>query len=352
MNCKSLFLTLGLMTVSFAALADFYQIQDISVQSTAASAKEAKTDALTQAQQQAFTTLMRRLVGGNHPFVDQLPENTEIESMVQDFSLKSEKNTTTDYWASVDVQFKKSAVEEFLSQKNIPFLKKTPASLLVVPVYKTTDGWMGIDEMNPVHQFLNTQEKLSDFYDIKLLSGDLDEIVAVNQFLKTMDITQLNPFMARYGADALLFVKAEQVGTENWRFTGEIYAQNTLQQQQTAFDWYQGYSIETAWENLLQKFEKEVREKAAQLPKQDRLYYARLNEVSLSQWGQDQKSLEKLKFVKDVLLQGAFKDQMLISFAYEGDSDELAQKWRQAGWTWTADFMGNSGTLRKGVVYE
>ena len=81
------------------------------MQSTATSAKEAKNQALEQAQQQAFIALMRRLVGAKHLFVENLPETADIVSLVQDLSIKNEKNTTTDYWADVDVQFVKRSVK-------------------------------------------------------------------------------------------------------------------------------------------------------------------------------------------------------------------------------------------------
>ena len=52
------------------------------------------------------------------------------------------------------------------------------------------------------------------------------------------------------------------------------------------------------------------------------------------------------------MLQGVFNHQMLVSFSYMGTPEELSEKWQQAGWQWVPDFMGTSGTLVKGVVYE
>lgn len=346
------FLTFGVLSFPFGGWADFYQVPEIAVQATALSAKEAKSQALEQAQKQAFQILMRRLVGKQNPFVEKLPAPNDLVVMVQDLSLKNEKNTPTDYWAQVDVQFKKQAVMDFLSAQKIPFLRQDPPVLMVVPVFKVRDTWVGLEETNPLFRFLNEQNRLSDFYELKLLSGDLDEIVVVNRSLKKGDISELNIFLPRYEAQGILLVKAEQVGENNWRLTGEVYTNGAVQQQQVAFDWYQGYSLETGWAQLLKQMEKETRAQQAALSDNRHTYYARLNEPSLRAWVQDKNRLESLKFIKDFMLQGVFNHQMLVSFSYTGTPEELSEKWRQAGWQWVPDFMGTSGTLVKGVVYE
>ena len=316
MKIKSLVMLLGLVSFSCLGRADFYTVSDIAVQASGETPKEAKNIAIEEAERQAFSRLMRRLIGQENSFVDNLPEMSEIVSLVQDFSLKNEKNNTTEYWAKVDVRFNPVASQNFLTSKRVDYLQKEPAKLLVIPVVKNGLYWLGLEDSNVFYQLLRSRNALSDFYEMVLPVGDLDEIVAVNKMLKENNVFGLSAMLNRYDAQEILLLKAEEVGLDNWRVRGEIYREGTLVQEQTAFDWYRGYTMEEGFQKVLTQLEEQWREEQKSLPKQNMSYYARIQAPNLTQWNRDKKKIEALKFIENVVVQGVYKDQVLISFTF------------------------------------
>jgi len=349
MNFKSLFLGFCMMSFSLVGKANFYEVENVATKATAENAKLAKTNAMEQAQVQAFSRLIQRLTG-DESRARNLPEVKDIIAMVQEMSIQEEKNTKTDYWATVNVVFRPTDVQNYLNTKGWEFLKKVPPKLLVIPVYKKSGQILaGLEEENPLFQFLRSQDLLSDFYPLILPNGDLDEIVVVNQTLQQSP-ANWEVIQKRYGAEGVLIVEAEEVGINHWQLTGERIIENQKRPKVEAFDWYQGYTLSQAWDVLMQQMEHDWREN--QKAPEEKTYYARLSEPTLQAWVQDKKQLESLKFLKNLMVQGVFKNQMLISYTYQGSGD-LAQDWEKAGWVYNGDLMGPSGSLtRKEVIYE
>lgn len=347
MTLKSLFCGFCIMAFSVVGQADFYQVEHVLAKASGENAQVAKTQAVEEAQVQAFSRLIRRLTGKENTT---LPETPEIVSMVQDMSIQDEKNTKTEYWATLTIGFQPKRVQEYLKTKGWTYVQKEPPKLLVIPVHQKAEIILsGLEEENPLFQFLRHQELLSDFYPLVLPNGDLDEIVLVNQNLKNMR-SSWGGLADRYNAAGIMLLQAEEVSADHWQLSATILVDENVVQQGKAFDWYQGYSLSQAWDVLMQQMEQDWRRH--QESPDEKVYYARLTEPSLQAWVQDKKKLEQLKFLKNILVQGVSHDQILISYIYQGQGD-ITQDWLKAGWVWREDLMGPSGSLkRKEVFYE
>ena len=344
----SLFLVLG----AFSARADLYLADPVAVQADGDNPVLAKQMALEQGQRQSLTQVVRRLLGKNKEFFVADLSASDIVNLVQDVSIQNEKNTAQSYWATVRVRFQPEAVRDFLTAHNQTYLKSDVPSYLVIPVMLSGTQMVGLEDENRFYQFLKGQNKLSDFYQMVLPAGDLNEMVAVNRALRSGKYDDLLPLANRYGMNAVLMVFATPKSADNWRISSMTYPENVSQNVEID-DWYDTISISDAWQRLLDKMEENLRQSDSIEESQNNLYYARLNEKSLAMWAQDERTFKKLKFLTNLMLRGVYQGQMLLSFSFAGSQEELVENWDKAGWTWRPDLTGPSGTLtRKEVYYE
>ena len=349
---KNFLIGLFLMGCAFAVHADVYLADPVAVQADGDNPVLAKQMALEQGQRQSLTQVVRRLLGKNKEFFVADLSASDIVNLVQDVSIQNEKNTAQSYWATVRVRFQPEAVRDFLTAHNQTYLKSDVPSYLVIPVMLSGTQMVGLEDENRFYQFLKGQNKLSDFYQMVLPAGDLNEMVAVNQALRSGKYDDLLPLANRYGMNAVLMVFATPKSADNWRISSMTYPENVSQNVEID-DWYDTISISDAWQRLLDKMEENLRQSDSIEESQNNLYYARLNEKSLAMWAQDERTFKKLKFLTNLMLRGVYQGQMLLSFSFAGSQEELVENWDKAGWTWRPDLTGPSGTLtRKEVYYE
>lgn len=164
---RSLAIVLGVWTaaahlcagLAFAAGADSaYTIANYPVAATAANAVAAKQQALADGQQAAFRSLLKRIVPVTA--YKQLTRVKDIKAanLISGVTLRSEKNSATDYLASLDFSFQADAVRAELSRQSIPFVDEQapPVGLITVllqgnPPAVTNDtglwrrAWTGLD---------------------------------------------------------------------------------------------------------------------------------------------------------------------------------------------------------------
>ena len=332
--------------------ADMYQASPVPVQADGDNPVLAKQTALEQGQRQSYGQLMRRLLGKDL-FSAQLPI-ADIVNQVQDISIQNEKNTSQSYWATVQVRFQPAAVQDYLNRHNQAYLKNEPPAYLVIPVVLSGTQTIGVEDENTFYQMLLSKDTLSDFYQMRLPSGELDEMVVVNRALKSGQYVDLLPLANRYGAQAVLLVFATPKSAESWRLVSQTVSAEKIEGQDVEIDdWYDTVSLDDAWQKLLNKMEENWRQADAAANQKNGVYYARLNEPSLAMWARDEKTFKRLKFLKNLMVRGAYHDQMLLSFSFDGTQQELIENWEKTGWNWQADLTGSGGTLtRKEVYYE
>ena len=294
-------------------------------------------------------------------FVADLPIQ-DIVNQVKDISIQNEKNTAQTYWATVNVHFQEKAVQDFLTQHNQVFLKKEPPVYLVIPMMMTGNRFLGLEDDNVFYQHLRQMDNLSDFYQMDNLSdfyqmrlpvGDVDEMVAVNQAVQNNRYHDLMFLANRYGAEKVLIVWANPKTYENWRLTTLVVSDEKINHQNVDVDnWYDNLSLSDAWQQMLNTMEENWRQ-ADSIESQNNVYYARLNEASLPMWARDEKKIRQLEFLQNLMVRGAYRNQILLSFSFAGTIHELSENWDKAGWIWQSDLTGPGGTLtRKEVYYE
>jgi hypothetical protein len=111
-----------------------YTVGNYPVEATAADAVTAKEKALQDGQQAAFRSLLKRLVPVRaYDRIAKMPPVKAAE-LIDGVAVRSERNSSTQYIASLDFSFRPSAVREILRSQGIPFVDTQAPPITIVPV--------------------------------------------------------------------------------------------------------------------------------------------------------------------------------------------------------------------------
>ena len=119
---------------------DVYTVGNYPVDAQAANAVAAKEKALADGQQAAFRSLLKRVVPVTD--YDRLKRLSSLRSsdFFEGVSVRSERNSSTRYIASLDFSFRADSVRAVLQQEGIPFVEEQAREVIVVPVVRNAQG--------------------------------------------------------------------------------------------------------------------------------------------------------------------------------------------------------------------
>ena len=100
----------------------------------------AKEKAIAEGQQAAFRSLLRRIVPVTAYNRLHRMRAVKAAGLIDGFSVRSERNSSTDYIASYDFSFQAVAVRRLLDRENIPFLDRQAPPVTLVPIYRAPGG--------------------------------------------------------------------------------------------------------------------------------------------------------------------------------------------------------------------
>jgi hypothetical protein len=131
-------------TGTFAAPADKpFTIANYPVDATAANAVAAKEQALADGQRAAFRSLLKRLVPvTSFKRIERL-KNVKAADLIDGVSVRSERNSSTQYIANLDFSFQAAAVRQLLQREGIPFVDLQAPAIVLVPVYQAPAAGQG-----------------------------------------------------------------------------------------------------------------------------------------------------------------------------------------------------------------
>jgi hypothetical protein len=138
---------LGVSPVSAAGKEDrVFTVGNYPVEAKAANAVAAKDRAIADGQQAAFRSLLRRIVPTSA--YNRIPKMRAVKAadLIEGISVRSERNSPTEYIASYDFSFQGEAVRRILDREGIPFLDRQAPAVVVIPVYQAPGG-AGVPEV-------------------------------------------------------------------------------------------------------------------------------------------------------------------------------------------------------------
>jgi hypothetical protein len=117
-----------------------YTMANYPVDATAIDAVTAKDKAIADGQKAALRSLLKRLVPVTHFSRLSGFKSLKAADFVSGLATRSERNSTTQYIASLDIAFHADAVRTLLQRENIPFVDTQAPHVTVIPVYLPSAG--------------------------------------------------------------------------------------------------------------------------------------------------------------------------------------------------------------------
>ena len=154
----SMIIVLGLASAHAATDTSVYTVGNYPVDAHAADAVAAKKTAIADGQRAALRSLLKRLVPVTaYPRLRKL-KITKPDALIDGISVRSERNSPTEYIASLDFSFRADAVRALLDLENLPYVDTQAPQLTLVPVWQSatqplpglqadawTNAWSGVD---------------------------------------------------------------------------------------------------------------------------------------------------------------------------------------------------------------
>ena len=136
-----------LILATAVAAADLFEVRDVEVDVTADSAALARQQAIAEGERKALEILLDRLVAGEADVA--LPEGPQLQALIQDFSIVSEKASAVRYIATMVVRFDADAVRAWMVEQGVPFAARPSEPVVVVPVWEADNSLTLWDDPNP-----------------------------------------------------------------------------------------------------------------------------------------------------------------------------------------------------------
>ena len=197
--CALCLLLIIVSAPAWAQKSDVYTVAKLSVDIKAKDAVTAKGKALALARTRALHTVFRRITPFNS--FDRLPalKPAAIEDMLAGFSVRRERNSATQYIATLDFTFQPEAVRKLLSGKGIAISDQQGSRITVLPVYVSRGkidqsgrdpwrtAWNGLDLGNAIIPVRLARAGPSFTMDTLsgIIGGDLNAFVALRDKYKT-----------------------------------------------------------------------------------------------------------------------------------------------------------------------
>lgn len=116
--------------------ANIFTIGSYPVDAHAGDAVAAKTLAIADGQRAALRSLLKRLVPVTaYPRLRKL-QIAKPDALLDGISVRSERNSTTEYIANLDFAFRPDAVRALLERENLPYVDTQAPPLTIVPVWQ------------------------------------------------------------------------------------------------------------------------------------------------------------------------------------------------------------------------
>ena len=333
---KKVVLFLGVLFFSFAASAELFLVQNVSVSAMADSGVKAKEAALLQGSQQAFTDLLKKVALVQNP--EDLPvlAPEDVANFVQDVVINDEQTTALKYTGSLNFRFDEKAVKTFLEGQNIPFLTQEPPRFVIVPIWQEGGQVYTLAVDNPLYGVAGRLNQSDRLFQFQVPAATASEQALITPAVLTgADLSGLEPLLRAYPADHVLWVFVER--------QGDVYR---LQARAYPFDLGAGSHVdfmasahaadqELVASKLLEKMAAELERgwRTLQMENQgnERTFEIRVPVANLAQWIQMRQKLKAISGIEKYTVQSVNRQQVVVLVSSNQPRAQLARQFEQKG---------------------
>ena len=204
----------GTSDMAAAATADaVFTVANYPVEARADNAVAAKDRALADGQQAAFRLLLKRLVAVTAYARIKRLSDVKAGDLIEGVKVRSERNSSTDYIASLDFSFQSKAVRDLLRREGIPFTDEQAPALTIVPVWRAAGGpAKGEAAWTNAWKALDLEHALTP---VKLQVLKKEIAPATIEALAGGDGGAIRTLVAAYGSELVLLAVAEHDAATN-----------------------------------------------------------------------------------------------------------------------------------------
>jgi hypothetical protein len=186
-----------------------FTVGNYPVEARAENAVSAKSKALADGQQAALRSLLKRLVPVTAHQRLRALQQVSAGDLVEGVRVRSERNSSTDYIASLDFTFQAKGVRDLLRREGIPFVDEQAPVLTLIPLWRSSGRAVPREEgaWSNVWQSLDLEHALTPVRLEPLKQQVPPE--AVNA-LADGDGSALRALIAAYGRELVLLAVADQ----------------------------------------------------------------------------------------------------------------------------------------------
>jgi hypothetical protein len=193
---------------------DVFTVHDVAVDETAATAAEAREEALAVGQRRAFRRLMDRLVPEDQQPLIPAVDATALQYYVLDFSVNNERSSAVRYLADLTFRFSPNEIRNLLRQNGVAFSETRGKPVVVLPVYSDTVTepalWL---EANPWRDVWAQRPGDDGLVPMTVPLGDVGDIATIDApGALSGDAEALRTIAANYGAEDVLVTAATLSG--------------------------------------------------------------------------------------------------------------------------------------------
>jgi hypothetical protein len=191
-----------------AAAEAVFTVANYPVEARADNAAAAKDRALADGQQAALRSLLKRLVPVTAYARIKRLRDVKAGDLVDGFKVRSERNSSTDYIASLDFTFQSKGVRDLLRREGIPFTDEQAPALTVVPIWRASAGASTKGEAGWTNAWkgLDLEHALTP---VKLQALKKEISPATVEALAGGDGGAIRALVAAYGSELILIAVAE-----------------------------------------------------------------------------------------------------------------------------------------------
>jgi len=192
-----------------------YTVSDVAVDATAQTALKARDAARLDGERRALRTLLERVTA--QPDWNRLPKasDAELEDLLQDFEVVSEKTSAVRYIATITYRFQREAIAGFLRDHGIAFAETRSKPVLVLPVLSAGGRSVLWEDPNPWRAAWGQASGIGEgLVPLRAATGELTDVQAIDaaQAMRG-DRDALTALARGYEGSDVLVARAELSGS-------------------------------------------------------------------------------------------------------------------------------------------